>query len=265
MIKCKYCNSEYATHNGFMKHCVRTHKLTKEQIITDHYHNGIRPVCKCGCGEYTKLVSGAETGYFGIYLRGHISRIHNNWGHNQKAIDKSTETRREQFKNGDRTVWNEGLTKETDNRVKQYGKAVSIAFTSKRKKEYSNRLSDNRLNGTVPTRWGIESANWKGGTSSITNIIRANQRLYTDWIYPILIEHKFTCQTCGDTNKLEVHHDKESMSEIILKFIDKTKEYNFDEKRDIANKVIDYHIKNKISGKTLCKKCHRKLHPSYNI
>jgi len=118
--------------------------------------------------------------------------------------------------------------------------------------------------GSIVAEYGLKSHNWKGGVSSINNIIRSNKRLYTDWIYPILIKEKFTCQSCGSNKQLEVHHDKEQMPQILQKFVDKTNEYTFDEKRDIANKVIDYHIDNSTSGKTLCKKCHHKLHPSYN-
>jgi hypothetical protein len=126
-------------------------------------------------------------------------------------------------------------------------------------------MRKNRLDSIVPTKWGIESANWKGGTSSINNLVRANKRLYNEWIYPILKRDEFKCTKCGSTKELEVHHNEEVMSEIIAKYVDKTKDYTFDEKREIMNMVIDYHISNDISGDTLCKSCHCELHPSYNI
>lgn len=50
--------------------------------------------CKCGCGEIVNKT----------WARGHASRVHNNWGHNPKAVKKSTNTRREQYKNGERKV-----------------------------------------------------------------------------------------------------------------------------------------------------------------
>ena len=52
--------------------------------------------CKCGCGDTVK----------NEWSKGHYTQVHNNWGHNPKAIENSAKTRREQFKNGERTVWN---------------------------------------------------------------------------------------------------------------------------------------------------------------
>lgn len=262
MQQCKQCKQEFETLDKLRRHSSRVHKISSQETYNEYVLNNNIPTCKCGCGEISNFIS--FTHGYKEWIRGHIARVENNWGHNQTAIDNSSETRREQFKNGDRKVWNDGLTIETDERVAEYGKNVSTAFTPKRKKEYSKRLRENRLDGIVPTRWGIQSANWKGGTSPINSMIRSNRRLYTDWIYPILIEQGFTCQDCNSTKKLEVHHDKETMSEIIKKFVNKEDEYTFDEKREIMNKVIDYHKENQVSGKTLCNECHKKLHPSYN-
>jgi len=266
---CKYCGKEYNTHNGLMKHATRTHDLSKEQILIDHFHDGIPPVCKCGCGVKTNIhlgSSGMINGYFRIYAKGHLPRVHNNWGHNQKAIDKSSETRRQQYANGERESWCKGLTKETDSRVNELAEKTKATINSnpvelQRRSQY---MSEQWKSGNIVAEYGLNSHNWKGGTSSINNLIRANSRLYTDWIYPILIEQKFTCQECGSTKKLEVHHNGEQMSDILHSFVDKNKEYTFDEKRNIMNEVIDYHINNKVSGKTLCKECHKQRHPSYN-
>lgn len=269
MYKCPYCDNEYDNYTSLGKHTSRTHKIKKEQLALDMFHGGINPKCKCGCGENLNYMARfKETGYYGSYLRGHISRIKNNWGHNQSAIDKSSETRRYQFKNGKRKVWNDGLTKETDERVAVNGIKVSDSINNNPKeiKRRSKWLSNARKNKKeFQSKFGKESPNWKGGTSPINSMIRSNKRLYTDWIYPILIEQRFTCQECDSNRKLEVHHDKETMAEIIQKFVNKENEYTFDEKRDIMNEVIDYHIENQVSGKTLCNDCHKEIHPSYNI
>jgi hypothetical protein len=55
------------------------------------------------------------------------------------------------------------------------------------------------------------------------------------------------------------------MADIISEFVDKSKEYTFDEKKSIVSDVIQYHTLENVSGVTLCKNCHTKLHPSYNI
>jgi hypothetical protein len=260
---CKHCKKELKSLDALRIHSSKVHKLSSQQIYDEYFLNGERPKCKCGCVEDVPFIT-LQKGYR-EWIRGHKARVQNNWGHNSLAIEKSANTRREQFKNKERQVWNIGLTKKTDERVKSNGDSIKRSFTIERKEEYSKIMRNNRLNGIIPTKWGIESPNWKGGTSSINNLVRANKRLYTDWIYPILVRDGFKCVKCKSTKKLEVHHDKETMSEILSEFVDKECEYTFDEKRYIMNKVIDYHVSNDISGETLCLKCHSKLHPSYNL
>jgi len=262
MLICKHCQKELDSLDSLRIHCAKIHKLSSQEVYDLYFLNGERPKCKCGCGKDVPFRT-LQTGYK-EWIRGHISRVKNNWGHNKKAIDNSAETRREQFKTGERKVWNDGLTKESDERVKANGIHRSMAFDENSKIEYSNRMREHRLNGIIPTRWGKESANWKGGTSSINNLVRVNKRLYTDWIYPILCRDGFKCIKCGSSSKLEVHHNKETMSEILKHYVEKDCEYIFDEKIEIMNKVIDYHISNEVEGETLCRKCHTELHPSYN-
>jgi hypothetical protein len=262
---CKHCNTEFKTLDQLRRHTGRIHKINAQQLYNEVVLNSNIPKCKCGCGETTSFIS--FTHGYKEWIRGHISRIENNWGHNQTAIDNSSKTRREQFNNGERTVWNVGLNKETDTRVMKNGQNTSKSIQSN-----PNELERRRLHtkkqwelGNLKSRWGINSANWKGGTSPINAMIRSNKRLYTEWIYPILKKDGFKCTKCGSTKELEVHHNEQIMSEIIAKYVDKTKDYTFDEKREIMNMVIDYHISNDISGDTLCKSCHCELHPSYNI
>jgi hypothetical protein len=261
---CKRCNTEFETSDKLRRHVGRKHNVSSQEFYNEHILNGKIPKCKCGCGE-VPVFRGFVKGY-GEWLRGHISRVKNNWGHNEFAIEKSAETRREQYKNGQRKVWNLGLTKETDLRVAEYGKhsSASIKANSSELKRRKLHAEKQWQSGAFSVKWGKESHGWKGGTSSINNLIRVNKRLYNEWIYPILCENGFKCQNCKLSKQLEVHHNDETMAEIISKYVDKTKEYTFDEKREIMNIVIDYHISNNVSGEVLCKSCHKKLHPSYN-
>ena len=71
----------------------------------------------------------------------------------------------------------------------------------------------------------------------------------------------WVCQLCGDGGKLEVHHNKEEFVDILNKFVvDKDRELTLNDKKIIANKVVEYHYKNNVSGITLCNKCHRWVH-----
>ena len=201
--------------------------------------------CKCGCGDTVK----------NEWSKGHYSRVHNNWGHNPTAIENSAKTRREQYKNGERKVWNDGLTIE-DERVANNGKQVSKAFTQDRKDRYSKIMKKNRLDGTVPTLYGRDSSRWQGGTSPLSARVYASNRLYSDWKFPILKKAEFKCEECGDNKNLHVHHDKERMADILKSFV---------KDENPVEKVVDYHIYSKVSGVVLCKIHHIEQHPSLNF
>lgn len=263
--KCKICEKLFNDYDGLRKHVGRTHKVNSYQFYVDFYLNGIWPVCKCGCDEKVKW-SKQRKG-FRDFVAGHQSRVHNNWGHNKKAIEKSAETRRLQYANGERQVWNKGLTKEIDQRVKiNTRNVVTFTKTVEERKNRSIRMHINRLNGTIPTLFGSDSSRWKGGTSEVNNIARSNKRLYDEWKYPILVRDGFKCVHCGSSKRLHIHHDKEKFCEIVEKHMpDQVLITDFELKKSIAEKVVDYHIKNKVSGITLCGDCHEKYHPSLNF
>jgi hypothetical protein len=236
------------------------------QFYVDYHLEGVWPLCKCGCGErlnYSYNLKG-----FTEYRKGHIARIKNNWGHNQKAIDASAETRRQQYASGERIQWNKGLTID-DPRVKINASASAASINSdpeeiKRRSELMTQISQN---GVLTILNGPAHPNWKGGVSEINILARNDRRLYDDWKYPILIRDKFKCVECGGTDGgLHIHHDKELMCEIVKKHMpDEDEITDFELKKSIASKIVDYHINNKVSGITLCGKCHEEKHPSLNF
>jgi len=205
----------------------------------------MKKYCKCGCGDTVK----------NEWSKGHYSRVHNNWGHNSTAIKNSAKTRREQFKNGERKVWNDGLIAETDERVAKNGRGVAKAFTESRKDRYSKIMKKNRLNGTVPTLYGKDSSQWKGGTSPLSARVYASNKLYKEWKFPILKKAEFKCEECGDNNNLHVHHDKERMADILKRFV---------KDENPVEKIVDYHIYSKVSGVALCEIHHKEQHSRLN-
>lgn len=137
-FKCPYCDREFETLECLRKHASRTHKdKTKEEFLTDFMYGGIRPKCKCGCGGYTQITYDGGM-HFRDYIRGHQSRINNNWGHNKVAQEKSADTRRQQYKEGTRTQWNQGLSY-----IEAYGKEKAYRLSQ----EISDRLSKRIHNG----------------------------------------------------------------------------------------------------------------------
>lgn len=266
MQQCKICEKEFETLDSLRKHNGRVHKINSQEFYNETVLNGEIPKCKCGCGETPTFIT--FTKGYNEWIRGHIARVNNNWGHNQKAIDSSAQTRREQYTNGEREVWNKGLTKETDERLRTYGELASKSINNN--KEELKRRSEwlqhaRKYKKEFKAKSGKDSPRWKGGTSTINQLVRSNHRLYKEWIYPILVEQHFECQQCKSTKQLEVHHCEETMSNILNKLVDDISDYTFEEKKNKMDEVIDYHVKNKVKGEVLCKVCHMKHHPSYNF
>ena len=110
-FKCPYCEKRFNSYNGLTKHVfsykVHGDDITQEKLLTDFKYNGIRPKCKCGCGNYTDIRYDGGA-HFSDYIHGHHSKINNNWGHNEQAKLHSAETRRKQYLLGERDQWNKG-------------------------------------------------------------------------------------------------------------------------------------------------------------
>lgn len=264
MFRCQICQKKFKTYHSLSLHGSRTHKIMCDQFYVIHHLNGIWPTCKCGCGE--KVEWSYKNKKFNELKQGHYSRIHNNWGHNQKAIEASTETRREQYASGKRIQWNKGLTKETNESVRLNGELCSKSYTSERRNEYSDRMKRLRDEGKIVPLHSSQHSQWNGGTSSISMLVYNDVSFYERWKRPILVRDGFKCVKCGAAKPLHVHHDKETMCEIIKKYVgDGIDTSDFNLKRSIADKVVDYHITNNVSGVTLCSKCHNEIHPSLNF
>ena len=108
----------------------------------------------------------------------------------------------------------------------------------------------------VPQEWREKiSKSINENKSSINKLLYGNHEFWRRWKLPILQRDNFQCQNCGSKEDLEVHHDKETMAEIINRL------YNSNlSKYENVKLIIDYHVNNKVSGITLCKKCHTKTH-----
>lgn len=209
--------------------------------------------CLCGCGVETK----------NTWIHGHHSRVNNiSKREDIKELRRISAIERHKKNGFFETQWNKGLTKETDERVANYGKTSSKSFSKERKEKYSKIMRENRLNGTVPTLRKEQHSQWNGGTSSLTQRIRASNKLYKFWKYPILCRDGFKCTKCNETKNLEIHHDKERFYQIKQKCINvifpnqNIEDLSWEEQDDIIDLITVYHVENKVSGITLCENCH---------
>ncbi len=261
MFECPKCDYKHESINSMRIHAQKKHGIQSIELWM-HY-NGSKPTCGCSCGIETKFL-GLKKG-FAKYIRGHAARVNNNWGHNKEAQKKSQDTRREKgtfgFQKG-YTPWNKGLTKEDHPSV-----ASMASIINSRSGEYSSRMSKNRLDGTVPTNWGKDHPQWKGGKSRLTALCHSSKRLYSEWKYPALLKSGFSCEKCKASGNLHVHHDQEWMSAIIKIVLDgkDERELTFEERLVEAERVAEYHVNNKVSSEVLCEACHKEEHSFLNF
>jgi len=259
MIKCPSCDKSYEKLVSLSIHYRSQHNATAKQLCIELFHHGIEPTCACGCGVHTKFFS-VEKG-FGTYLRGHISRIKNNWGNNPVVKEKSQAVRREMHKRHEIQIWNKGLTKETDERVAALGiKGSHTLLQPEHSEKRASLMSEQWKSGSLVTLSGPATSNWKGGVSALAPLVRS--RLYKVWTYPKLAASGFKCQKCSATSILEVHHDKERFAAILQKGIHTLGEpgEDFDRKDCFADWAAWYHTTNDVSGIVLCESCHKLVH-----
>ena len=132
---CTDCNREFNSYKSLQTHNSRTHKIKGIQTFINVYYGGIHPVCKCGCGQKLNY----QNGKFGEYIRGHVSRTNGGF-YTREGIDKSSETRRQQYKSGTRKQWNAGkqMTDEWHKHYRQtnWSSEIRNKKISEKRKEY---------------------------------------------------------------------------------------------------------------------------------
>ena len=168
-----------------------------------------------------------------------------------------------------RTAWNKGkkLSKEhilnSSNARKGKVRAVRVEKTcpvckivfyllpSRSEKEFCSRPCAilGRKKAIYPNRNGENNSKWKGGITKLRTTIWRSDK-YKTWRTNIFIKYNKTCQTCGVTENLQVHHTPLEFAEILSKYSIRTLEdaYGCDILWDEDN------------GKVLCVNCHRKTY-----
>jgi hypothetical protein len=271
-MKCPNCGGAFKSYTAVSLHFRNAHgtaqqltEIMKQQLI-EAKHGGKAPTCACGCGGATKYF-GFERGFM-EYIRGHASRVKNNWGHNKEALQKSQDVRRQQISDGDWVAWNKNGTKETDSRIQAYGIKGSATIVAQPEllKKRSDDMKSYWETGSIVPLTGPTHSQWRGGSSALQPLARA--RLHSVWTYPKLRASGFKCQKCGARGPgLEVHHDQERFASILHRGIalfgevDPTRaDGDFERKSSISEWVTDYHLDNDVSGIVLCERCHAAEH-----
>lgn len=132
MFKCTNCNIEFKSYKGLQTHNSKTHKIQGVDTHVNFYYNGQWPLCKCGCMKKLNF----QGGKFGDYIRGHAAKINGGF-YSKEGLEKSAETRREQFASGNRIQWNKGVSK-TEVQMKA---CIEAAQNPERRKKISKKLT----------------------------------------------------------------------------------------------------------------------------
>lgn len=168
-------------------------------------------VCKCGCGR--EIIIKSYHKYYGIpeYIRGHNTRG------KSISLEHKQKFSRHGLKNS-----------------KEHNQKISDSLTGIRNYNYG--------------KLGKESSNWKGGLTSLQDLIRKSDKFKFHQEI-ILKRDLYICQYCGQRGgELHSHHIK-SVNNII-------KENNLTT-LEMAFKCED--LWNLTNGITYCKKCHNLL------
>ena len=192
-VKCPYCEITFSTYNGLCKHVITNKKhgnISKEKLLADYQYNGIRPTCKCGCGQLTD-VSYYGKAHFNEYIKGHYSRIHNNWGHNESAKEKSSNTRREQYKSGERIQWNKG---------KKWIETYSEEKISKLMEQYDNLERNNKIRNKLK---GVKKSEEHAEKCRINGSCEASRKKISDKLLKRIRNKEFSLSSKLEENFIE--------------------------------------------------------------
>lgn len=265
---CPYTGCGYKNQQliSLSVHWRKRHGRKADELRILLFHDGVQPTCACGCGELTKFLS-IEAG-FTEWIRGHVSRVRNNWGHNDAAQEKSIETRREMWKAGEIVPWCKGLKKGVDPAIDALvaKSSATVRSNSSEIARRSDRMREGRLNGTIPTLTGSAHPRWKGGTSSMQALCRSH--LFRPWVYPRLVASGFRCSKCGSDRELCVHHDSVRFAEVLHRAMTEllpsgsVTDATFEQKFAVAERVVEIHLDpaSNVTGVVLCEACHDNEH-----
>lgn len=231
-------------------------ELVTTKFVKGHVHRlnaryqGVE-ACACGCGEMTK--PGRR------FLSGHNSKTLEGLAQKSEMMSRLWEESPEKF--ADRDVWSKGLTKKTDERLERVGRKVSATYDDVKREHYRNLGEKNAKFLSHPT--GSAHPSWKGGISTIYQMLYGSRRLYEEWKFPILQAAGFRCP-CGSKGPLQIHHHPVKMKEIVDEVCEgiDISTISFESRKELCERVIDRHLdkSNSIDGICLCEECHKLAH-----
>lgn len=125
---CHLCEADFGQEKKFLDHLTKQHNLVPQNEYDKIFLSGIAHLCNCGCNKVTKW-GGWRVGY-SKYARGH-NASEDTCFTDPDVIRACSQKRSDGYKSGKYKVWNDGLTKETSEKVASMSVKISKAQQDK--------------------------------------------------------------------------------------------------------------------------------------
>lgn len=151
-LQCPICTMRYRAECAIVRHAMHIHEITKEALCVMLNNSGtimtakLDPLCKCGCGKRTSFRTFTQ-GYAN-WRSGH-NNVGKRWIHTPESHRRSGQTRARLRREGKIVNWNQGLTKDTDERVRRAGQSISKAKKGKPR----SRAHSVKINAIMRAYW----------------------------------------------------------------------------------------------------------------
>ena len=125
-IKCPKCEASFGQEIKFISHLTTAHEIDDpERFYAEIFLDGKTPTCACSheC-EIPIPWSCWKKGYTSKYARGHNARVESTYSSPERQAEFAVK-RRAGYAAGKYVVWNKGLSKESDERVKAQAAAIA--------------------------------------------------------------------------------------------------------------------------------------------
>lgn len=133
VIKCPLCDEFTSKQEPrFYKHLSEIHNVVDVEGLYARLFcvGSVKQACACGCGSTVKW-AGWKLGYTSKFIRGHNASLDSVWLNKERRAE-FVEKRTEGYRSGRLKVWNDGLTNETDERMRQRSEKTSQTLRKRR-------------------------------------------------------------------------------------------------------------------------------------
>lgn len=132
-IKCPLCD-EFTSRQEpkFYRHLLEAHNITDVEELYARLLcvGGAKQTCACGCGSTVKW-AGWKMGYTSKFIRGHNASLDSVYLDKERRAE-FVKKRVEGYRSGRLKVWNDGLTSETDERIRRQSEKTSQTLRERR-------------------------------------------------------------------------------------------------------------------------------------